>query len=435
MTVDLATSSATTDGSSASDTLIGITSAAVTGINDTIIGGSGNDILSSGVRGKTPSLRAPARIHSSSSGFADTLIGNAAGSTLDGTNGAGTVADYEIDNVTVDLATGTGTVNGSGVSDTLLGITTAQASGTDDTLIGGSGTTTLLSDGGGNTLVAGSGQTVAAYNLDNVTIDLAAGTAAVNGSSAQDKLVGITNAIAGGTNDTLVAGSGDEDLFGGGGANTYAYASAGGNDVIEDGGQSSQAVFSDINSTGVAFAVSSQSANDLVITINSTGKTVTVKGQFDPSGSGQLQDFTFANGVILSAAEVSALAGVGSGSTPTVAVSIDSPLLDLASPTGTVTFAFSAAPTAFTLADTSVVGGTLSNLSGSGTNYTATFTAAAGADVGNASVSVSAGSWQANGNSGAGGSTSSFTVDTVTPTVAVAINSNDVNAAKPHLGS
>jgi hypothetical protein len=105
--------------------------------------------------------------------------------------------------------------------------------------------------------------------------------------------------------------------------------------------------------------------------------------------------------------------------TPTVAVAINNTDDNVANPGGTVTFAFSEAPAAFGLADTSAVGGTLSNLAGSGTSYTATFTAAANTDIGNASVAVTAGSWQeANGNPGAGGSTAPFTVDTVTPKVA-----------------
>ena len=105
--------------------------------------------------------------------------------------------------------------------------------------------------------------------------------------------------------------------------------------------------------------------------------------------------------------------------TPTVAVSIDNTDINVANGTGTVTFAFSEAPTSFALADTSAVGGTLSNLHQTdATHYTATFTGAANTDISNASVSVTAGSWQeGNGNAGAGGSTSSFTVDTVTPTV------------------
>ncbi|HEY7243386.1 MAG TPA: Ig-like domain-containing protein [Xanthobacteraceae bacterium] len=76
--------------------------------------------------------------------------------------------------------------------------------------------------------------------------------------------------------------------------------------------------------------------------------------------------------------------------TPAVAVSIDITALNLANPTGLVTFVFSEAPVAFTLADTSAVGGSLSNLQQvNSTTYTATFTAAADTDITNGSVSVS----------------------------------------------
>ena len=113
--------------------------------------------------------------------------------------------------------------------------------------------------------------------------------------------------------------------------------------------------------------------------------------------------------------------------TPTVAVAINNTDVNLADNTATVTFTFSEAPTAFTLADTTATGGTLSNLTGSGTTYTATFTGAANTDITNASVAVTAGSWQENnGNPGAGGSTTPFTVDTVTsvtPTVTAIVTS------------
>ena len=99
-------------------------------------------------------------------------------------------------------------------------------------------------------------------------------------------------------------------------------------------------------------------------------------------------------------------------------VGINSPDVNLANSKATVTFTFSDAPTAFALGDTSATGGTLGNLTGSGTSYTAIFTAAANTDIGNATVAVTPSSWQkANGNPGKGGSTNPFTVDTVTPTV------------------
>ena len=114
-------------------------------------------------------------------------------------------------------------------------------------------------------------------------------------------------------------------------------------------------------------------------------------------------------------------------------VAIDNTDLNLGKQTGTVTFLFSEAPVSFTLANTTLSGGTLSNLQLVGstfglTEYTATFTAAANMDISNASVSVIAGSWQeADGNLGAAGSTGSFTVDS--PTVTVTTDNTFVNQA------
>jgi VCBS repeat-containing protein len=104
---------------------------------------------------------------------------------------------------------------------------------------------------------------------------------------------------------------------------------------------------------------------------------------------------------------------------PTVTVSINNAVLNLAGTTATVAFTFSEAPTTFTLADTNATGGTLSNLRQTDTtHYTATFTANADtADINDASVSVTAGSFHDNaGNPGEPGSTT-FTVDTVAPVV------------------
>jgi hypothetical protein len=119
--------------------------------------------------------------------------------------------------------------------------------------------------------------------------------------------------------------------------------------------------------------------------------------------------------------------------TPTVSVSIDNTDINVAKPTGIVTFTFSEAPVTFTRDDTSVVGGTLSEVREvNPTSYTATFTGAADTDTPNASVSVTPGSWQeGNGNAGAGGSTDSFTVDTETPAVSVSIDNTHINLLNP----
>jgi hypothetical protein len=103
---------------------------------------------------------------------------------------------------------------------------------------------------------------------------------------------------------------------------------------------------------------------------------------------------------------------------PTVTAAIDSTDVNVANDTATVTFTFSKPPVDFSLADVISPDGTLSNLSGSGTSYTATFTANTGVEDPQATVSVTDGSYHdADGNSGAGSSTPPFTVDTVTPTV------------------
>src|SRR5260370_2254822 len=90
----------------------------------------------------------------------------------------------------------------------------------------------------------------------------------------------------------------------------------------------------------------------------------------------------------------------------TVAVSIDSSDVNVATPTATVSFAFSEAPTAFTLADTAAACGVLCSLQQvDATHYTATFTSNARTDIATAPVSVTgATSSQANANPRRGGS-------------------------------
>src|SRR5260370_276811 len=100
--------------------------------------------------------------------------------------------------------------------------------------------------------------------------------------------------------------------------------------------------------------------------------------------------------------------------------------VNVAANTATVTFSFSEAPTDFTLAHTSAVGGTLSNLvSVDATHYTATFTAAAGTDIANGSVSVDSTWHEANGNLGTGSTSTAFVVDTVTPPPPGAVHNSD----------
>jgi probable HAF family extracellular repeat protein/ELWxxDGT repeat protein len=163
------------------------------------------------------------------------------------------------------------------------------------------------------------------------------------------------------------------------------------------------------------------------LTVSADGKTYTAtfmaNSGTDISNGSVSVDSTWHEANGNSGTGASSAAFVVDTVTPTALVAVNSSDVNLAHNTATVTFTFSEAPTDFSLAHTSTVGGTLGNLSGSGTTYTAVFTAAAGKDISNGSVSVDSTWHEANGNPGTGATTAAFVVDTVTPTVAVSINS------------
>ena len=58
-------------------------------------------------------------------------------------------------------------------------------------------------------------EAIASYKADNLTVDLGAGTAQVNGSSAFDTLIGFVEAQVTGDNDTLIGGNKRLQLPGG----------------------------------------------------------------------------------------------------------------------------------------------------------------------------------------------------------------------------
>jgi Ca2+-binding RTX toxin-like protein len=253
VTVDLATGQAAVNGSSLHDTLVGISSIVVAGSADTALAGSGGETIAASGSGDTLLAGAGSELLLSSgfsnlliagsgsstllsAGSGDTLIGAGSGNTLIASGGSGAVAGYTAANLTVDLATGSAAVNGAAAADTLIGIGIAAALGTGETLIGGSAATTLVGNGGGNTLIAGSGPTIAAYAADHVTVDLATGTASVNGATTTDSLIGFTAALVSGTADTLVAGTGAELLQSTGSANALIAGS--GSDTLSSSGSS-----------------------------------------------------------------------------------------------------------------------------------------------------------------------------------------------------
>jgi hypothetical protein len=98
-----------------------------------------------------------------------------------------------------------------------------------------------------------------------------------------------------------------------------------------------------------------------------------------------------------------------------------------------ITFAFSRNPgTSFSSGDVSVSGGSLSNLNGSSSNYSATFTPTANTE-GTASIAIATGAWHdVFENAGAGAVSPTLQIDTFNPAVAIlfaapAINDNAKN--------
>ncbi len=113
-------------------------------------------------------------------------------------------------------------------------------------------------------------------------------------------------------NDTLVAGPGDKYLNGEGGSDTYVYSSYDGNDIVDDPGNGlSTLQFSDIASTDVSLARLA-GGNNLIITVNSTGKTVTVDNELS-SSSGSLKAITFSDGVSWNQTQIENILSGGSG--------------------------------------------------------------------------------------------------------------------------
>ena len=96
--------------------------------------------------------------------------------------------------------------------------------------------------------------------------------------------------------------------------------------------------------------------------------------------------------------------------------------------TALITFAFSRNPgTSFSSSDVSVSGGSLSDLNGSSSSYSATFTPSANTEV-TASIAIATGSWHdIFENAGAGAVSSTLQIDTFNPAVAILFAAPAIN--------
>jgi hypothetical protein len=102
-------------------------------------------------------------------------------------------------------------------------------------------------------------------------------------------------------NDAILASATNQTLSGGGGADVYIYSSADGNIVIDDSSAQSGLLLSDIAASDVS---ASRSGDNVVLTVGSTGKTITMVNQ---PGGVAIQSVTFGDGTVLSNWQLAAL--------------------------------------------------------------------------------------------------------------------------------
>ncbi|WP_372791417.1 Calx-beta domain-containing protein, partial [Paraconexibacter sp.] len=197
---------------------------------ETLIGGSGNDVLRGGAGADTVDGGPGSDVINGGPG-SDTLIGGAGTDTLsyddrsagvtvvlNGTSGA--TAGSEIDTTSAfENALG-----GSG-NDLITGDATANqldGAGGDDTLIGGPGDDTLIG-GTGTDRVSYADRTGAA---DGVTVDLGAGTGGASAGGEADAITSVENLTGGAGPDVLTGSAAVNDVAGLGGNDTIAVSDA-----------------------------------------------------------------------------------------------------------------------------------------------------------------------------------------------------------------
>ncbi|MCE2717389.1 MAG: hypothetical protein LW708_01010 [Anabaena sp. 49628_E55] len=202
---------------------------------DTLIGGSGDDIYIVDSTTDTITELASGGTDTIQSSVTLTIATNVENLTLTGTaaiNGTGNG-----DNNVITGNTGNNTLDGGAGTDTLIG-----GSGNDIYIVDSTtDTITELASGGTDTIQSSVTYTIAAANVENLTLR---GTAAINGTgnAGNNVMTGNTgnNTLDGGAgNDRLTGGTGNDTLIGGLGTDRFDYRTLSGSvfgnfDVITD---------------------------------------------------------------------------------------------------------------------------------------------------------------------------------------------------------
>ena len=128
---------------------------------------------------------------------------------------------------------------------------------------------------------------------DGTTWDRAAifSNAWIRGTSGNDTLTGTFDA------DMIDGGPGNDAMNGWAGGDTYLYGAGSGNDTIAENSDSGATDTVQLTGLNTSDVLLSRNAQDLIISINATGETLTVVGHFYGTFEG-IEQIAFANGTI-----------------------------------------------------------------------------------------------------------------------------------------
>jgi Ca2+-binding RTX toxin-like protein len=311
--------------------------------NDTLIGGTGNDAYVVNVATDVVTELADEGTDTVMSAATLTLSINVENLTLTGTSaisGTGNTLDnWLTGNSAINTLTGgvgNDTLNGMAGADKLVG-----GAGNDTYFVDNSAdVTTELTNEGTDTVNASLTWTLAS-NVENLTL---LGTSAINGTgnTLDNVLTGnaAINTLTGGAgNDTLDGGAGADTMVGGTGADSYVFGRGWGIDTIQENDSTANVLDKVVFGAGVAKADTKyvRTGNNLEVSILNTTDKLVIQNWYLGSQY-QVEQFKYADGTVLTAAQAAGLVGaMASFAVPSAAN--DAPLMRAEQWKGTDLFA------------------------------------------------------------------------------------------------
>ena len=169
----------------------------------------------------------------------------------------------------------------------------------NDAIQGQEGTDTLLGEDGADFLEGGSDDDVLFGGTGDDVMRGGDGNDVLNGEAGNDSLEGEAG------NDVLVGGAGDDQLLGGDGSDTYRFNRGNGLDSVFDSGSGAD-TDTVVFGSGITFNSVSLSSQfgQMVIKVGADSDGIQSGSAFDVFGSQTIEQFQFADGIVLSFADL-----------------------------------------------------------------------------------------------------------------------------------